>query len=304
LPAGADIARFGENIRIAARLYLEGKPRFDCDDKERRLADTLPYGSPGISNLMGSTMLGAVAGDIIGSRFEGHSSPPSDFLRFRTDVFHLLATELTCLAILASSEAPMPKRRRKIPVAHYAAMGRVADTWADLEFAIDHIIWHLMRTDQAFGACVTSQMISIHPRSKALLALLSLYEVPLPRMEELKSVLGRAAGLSETRNRLIHDKRLLKPSTGEVIRFEVSAKKDLIFAEQPESVGSLNKFRESVGKIIVEFDTVMQAIMGELNASGGKLRGKLPALIRLPRAGAARITARRTRARQPRSSQA
>ena len=25
LPAGADIARFGENIRIAARLYLEGK---------------------------------------------------------------------------------------------------------------------------------------------------------------------------------------------------------------------------------------------------------------------------------------
>ena len=198
----------------------------------------------------------------------------------------------------------MPKRRRKIPVAHYAAMGRVADTWADLEFAIDHIIWHLMRTDQAFGACVTSQMISIHPRSKALLALLSLYEVPLPRMEELKSVLGRAAGLSETRNRLIHDKRLLKPSTGEVIRLEVSAKKDLIFAEQPESVGSLNKFGESVGKIIVEFDTVMQAIMGELNASGGKLRGKLPALIRLPRAGAARITARRTRARQPRSSQA
>ena len=30
LPTGADIARFGENIRIAARLYLEGKSRLNA----------------------------------------------------------------------------------------------------------------------------------------------------------------------------------------------------------------------------------------------------------------------------------
>jgi len=35
---------------------------------------------------MGSTgMLGAIAGDIIGSRFEGHAGPPRDFTLFHPD---------------------------------------------------------------------------------------------------------------------------------------------------------------------------------------------------------------------------
>lgn len=195
------------------------------------------------------------------------------------------------------------RRPRRIPAAHYAAMGRVADTWADLEFAIDHAIWRLMRTDQAFGACVTSQLVSVHPRSKALLSLLSLYVVADETMGKLNSVLGRAAGFSEKRNRLIHDKRMLRHSTGTVIRFEVSARKDLIFGEQPESVSDLNDFCEQIGKLIIEFDTVMEAIWGELNTSGGKLRGKLPALHRLPQVAGARLDVRRTRPRRPPTSQ-
>ena len=45
-----------------------------------------------------------------------------------------------------------------IPDEHYCALGKVADAWADLEFDIDQLLWKLMRTEQALGACVTAQM--------------------------------------------------------------------------------------------------------------------------------------------------
>ena len=57
-----------------------------------------------------------------------------------------------------------------IPDERYIALGKVADAWADLEFDIDQFIWKLMRTEQALGACVTAQMISSHPRFRALSA--------------------------------------------------------------------------------------------------------------------------------------
>jgi len=180
----------------------------------------------------------------------------------------------------------MSKKRlpeSQIPDAHYAAMGRVADTWADLEFAIDHAIWKLLRTPQAFGACVTSQMVSIHPRTKALMSLLSLYDVSDVLVKNLSSVLGTAAGLSEIRNRLIHDKRMIRHPSDEVVRFEVSARSNLIFADKTETVDELNEFILKVGDIVIAFDDAWEPLESELQTSGGKLRGKLPQLARLPR---------------------
>jgi hypothetical protein len=171
----------------------------------------------------------------------------------------------------------------QIPMEHYAAMGRVADTWTDLEFAIDHIIWELMHVEQAFGACVTSQFNSIHPRARALLALANLYNVNTSTIKSLSSILGQAQGLSEQRNRLIHDKRMVRHRNNEVIRFEVSAKKDLIFADVHEPISDLFKFMDSVESIIVKFDTVCAALRSELYASGYKTRAKLPRLTRFPR---------------------
>jgi hypothetical protein len=184
-------------------------------------------------------------------------------------------------------------------------MGRVADIWADLEFAIDHVIWKLMRTDQAFGACVTSQMISIHPGSKALMALLSLHEVDSRVIKALSSVLGQCSGLSEERNRLIHDKRLLSGLPGtKVIRFEVSAKNNLIFNSIPETINDLNSFCDKVERLIVSFDTVWSKIDAQLCASGGKLRGKLPQLTRISRVGhPIQRSTNRTHPPQPEPSQ-
>jgi hypothetical protein len=113
-----------------------------------------------------------------------------------------------------------------IPDAHYAAIGQVTDAWADLEFEVDRVIWDLMGVQQPFGACVTSQIISIHPKLKALRALLHLWEA-----DELANEIGSFAGsmyeLADLRNRTVHDKRFTTHPNREVVRFEVTTTKRL-----------------------------------------------------------------------------
>jgi hypothetical protein len=53
---------------------------------------------------------------------------------------------------MENDRPPRPDEYIPIPDEHYAAVVRVADTWADLEFEIDTLIWDLLQTPQAFGA--------------------------------------------------------------------------------------------------------------------------------------------------------
>ena len=94
-----------------------------------------------------------------------------------------------------------------------------------LKLEIDRLIWYLLQTNQALGACVTAQMISIHPRLTALGSLVRLWQVSQPLLDELASLDGTARGLSETRNQIIHDKRMIWWKTKEVVRFQVTAKR-------------------------------------------------------------------------------
>jgi hypothetical protein len=177
-------------------------------------------------------------------------------------------------------EPPPDDQFIPIPEAHYAAMGKVADAWADLEFEIDRLIWYLLGTNQAFGACVTAQMISIHPRLQALRALTELWEISKPIIDELGTFDGKAVGLAETRNRLIHDKRLIQWKTKEVVRFQVSARRKLKFGVEPESIASLDAFREKVQNLMETFTVISHKIRIEIEASSEKQRKPLPHILR------------------------
>jgi len=83
-----------------------------------------------------------------------------------------------------------------LPEAHYAAMGRVVDAWADLEFEIDQFIWHLLQTPQALVACVTSQIISIYAIMQALISLAGLYIIDEKLIKELNSFSGEVSKLA------------------------------------------------------------------------------------------------------------
>jgi hypothetical protein len=66
-------------------------------------------------------------------------------------------------------------KMRELPNSHFAAIGKVVDAWATLEFFINKSIWELMNVEQKTGACVTAQIGSIQQRMKALTSLIALY---------------------------------------------------------------------------------------------------------------------------------
>jgi hypothetical protein len=181
----------------------------------------------------------------------------------------------------SSGDGPPPDGQNiPIPDHHYTAIGKVADAWSDLEFEIDRLIWHLLETNQALGACVTSQMVSVHPRLTALGSLVRLWEVGKPLLDELATLDGTARGLSDRRNRMIHDKRMIWWKTKEVVRFQVSAKKELTFGPQPETIAELMEFRDTVLKLFERFAILSQKIRNETLSSPSKPRGPLPYIFR------------------------
>ena len=175
---------------------------------------------------------------------------------------------------------PSPTEYIPIPDDHYAALGRVADAWADLEFEIDQLIWQLLQVPQALGACVTAQMISIHPRLRALRALVRLYEISEPIQKTLGGFAGEAHALAEKRNRTIHDKRLMWAKSREVVRFQVTADTKLIFGPQAESIGALNEFTATIRSMMERFLRIRDEIENELRSSPDKRRAPLPHIAR------------------------
>jgi hypothetical protein len=148
-----------------------------------------------------------------------------------------------------NSAGPAPDEHIPIPDEHYAAIGKMADSWADLEFEIDQLIWKLLCTAQALGACVTSQLISVHPKLDAL---------------------------ATKRNRLIHDKRMIWFTSREVVRFEISAKGGLKFEPVPETPEYLINFSREVYDQISKFHSIRDKIAADIAASPDKAGLRFP----------------------------
>lgn len=160
-----------------------------------------------------------------------------------------------------------------IPDDHYAAIGKVADAWADLEFEIDRTIWDLQGTSQPLGACATAQLVSILPKLDAVRSLTKYMGFAESIEKRLKTFSGEIGPLVARRNRVIHDKRVVwyAMGEGEVARFQVSAKGTLKFGPAVETIKELAAFRlEIFGKLETYND-----IKGEIYAALPALRRKL-----------------------------
>ena len=66
----------------------------------------------------------------------------------------------------------------------FAAVGRLVDKWAQLEFAIDQAIWQLANVEQMLGACITAQLIGVNGRLQALRSLLQARGVSEPTIKK------------------------------------------------------------------------------------------------------------------------
>lgn len=89
--------------------------------------------------------------------------------------------------------------------AYHIEVGRIASIWASLELVVDLLIWKMLKVNGIFGACVTSQIPSIHTKCRCLVALFELYDGSKNFAAAINKFNGAVRSTAEKRNRIIHD---------------------------------------------------------------------------------------------------
>ena len=169
-----------------------------------------------------------------------------------------------------------------IPDEHYAAIAKAIDAWADIEFAVDQLVWRLVSKNDRHAdiliACVTAQSVSLVPRMDALLSLVRLLKIP---DSGLAAWVGDMQRINGHRNRIVHDKRIVDAQTGQVARFQVSAKGTLKFDAVPETIADLMKFRDQLREMFRLFGKIEEALISDLNASPHRSIGPYRSLTKM-----------------------
>ena len=83
-------------------------------------------------------------------------------------------------------------------------IGRLTTTWAKFEHWIDQALWALANVHDREGACLTSQIGSIHAKFRALQALMAEAQRPQFIQDEVASMAGEAARVVLIRNKFAH----------------------------------------------------------------------------------------------------
>jgi hypothetical protein len=112
-----------------------------------------------------------------------------------------------------------------LPESHFAALGKVANAWADLEQGLSFCCAALIGCEPELAFCLTSQMIGPGKRLDALLALMRYRDVSQDVYKRMKALAGPIQGLGEERNRCLHDHWTAKPVLDEGLE-ELSPDKD------------------------------------------------------------------------------
>jgi hypothetical protein len=84
-------------------------------------------------------------------------------------------------------------------------IARIASGWSRLEYDLNTCIWALADTRPALGACITSQLGSLHSHLNALLSLAKLRQVPSSIIDDLNKFSQAVRDAQDKRNRAIHD---------------------------------------------------------------------------------------------------
>lgn len=154
-----------------------------------------------------------------------------------------------------------------VPDDHVALVGRIAGAWAHLEFEIDVGIWRLTNTAQQLAACITSQLMSVHPRIAAFKGLVQVRGGSQKSVDDINTFYGNISGLVERRNRVVHDTRFRQKDTLEVHRLEITAKGRAVqFGFTPENKDELQRTLTQISDRVREFVALRNKIIDEIEA--------------------------------------
>lgn len=121
---------------------------------------------------------------------------------------------------------------------YYNLVGRIISNWAVVEARLASAIWRIGEIPDEIGASITSQIYTFDGKVKALQSILRVrgYE---HEAAKLGTVTKAGKGLSEARNRIVHDP--VKFEGGDVLRLEITADRHLKFGYQKIDLDVLHK---------------------------------------------------------------
>lgn len=146
---------------------------------------------------------------------------------------------------------------------HYCAIGQVAATWAYFEAVIDAWIARLMGVGIAASVCVTAQMIGPRSRLDAFIALVRLRGAKSKWNDDLEKLAKVATGLSERRNRVIHDMWDLS-NPEEPKRKEATARRTLRLLDVHEPTYKLFGLVSEIYAFAAKLDDIALEIFNEI----------------------------------------
>jgi len=90
-------------------------------------------------------------------------------------------------------------------------VGEIASLWSQIEFRIDFTVWELLKTEQQYSACVTTQL-GFPQKLRALKALIAVSDrgqLHENLIKALNKFTGDANATYDLRNRAVHDAWML-----------------------------------------------------------------------------------------------
>lgn len=144
------------------------------------------------------------------------------------------------------------------------ALGKVATELSLLEYYINQTIWALARVKPQLGACITAQIIPISGRADALETLALARGLSKTLVEEIRSFAGKAKGLGNKRNRVLHDTWAVEKPSKRTVRLEISAKTNPVFGFRQEDSAKVLDLANEIRKCRYQYNKIHDKIISEL----------------------------------------
>lgn len=158
----------------------------------------------------------------------------------------------------------------------YILVGKIASTYAAFELHLDNMIWHLADMKPRLGSCVTSQIGNIHAKSRAIVALLSLFEDTDAMIDKTNKLSADARAPVDARARAVHDAWIIS-SAGEIAQLtNAIIGKTPTLAARPADLDRLKKTLKELSALMVRANDLYHETKTAVSPSKDKWRKPPP----------------------------
>ena len=159
----------------------------------------------------------------------------------------------------------------------YATVGRVASEWAHLEHILDLVIWDLVAY-RAGGlgsnvvACITSQIMGVGPRCKAIVSLGSIYHLSEKKvLKPIRTLMGDLYVVADERARVIHDPWYMDKDSKVPAQFRAMPYSDKRYGLKDINDKEIEATITKIKALQVRASDLRNVVLSELEAFGKRL---------------------------------